>query len=165
MEHTPTPTPARPHVPQSYGIAQTLDRDPAAWPAVERKLAEARNYWIATARRGGRPHAMPVWGIWLDGALYFGTDRQSRKGRNIAANAEIVAHLESGDDVVILEGVVEEAADATLLARYVDAYDAKYQFRPATSDAATVTYTLRPRAAFTWREADFPNSATRWTFG
>jgi len=56
----------------------------------------------------GLPHAVPVWGVWVDGALYFGTDRRSRKARNLATNQGAVVHLESGDDAVILEGFAEE---------------------------------------------------------
>lgn len=162
-KHDLTPTATRPDVPGSYGIAKTVDGD-AAWEwarAVER-IAGSRNYWISTTRPDGRPHAMPVWGVWVDGALLFGTDRKSRKGRNIAANAAVVAHLESGDDVVVLEGVAVEVTDAALLERYADAYDAKYSFRPDTGDASTVTYMLRARAAFTWLESEYVGSALRW---
>lgn len=68
----------------------------------------ARNYWVVTTRSDGKPHSVPVWSIWLDETFYFGTDRRSRKGRNLATNPGLVVHLESGDDVVILEGVAEE---------------------------------------------------------
>ena len=157
------PIPSRPRVPAGYGIT-TQPSDAGVWDAVARKIAASRNYWIASTRPDGRPHVMPVWGVWLDGALLFSTDRASRKGRNIAANPHVVIHLESGDDVVVLEGAPREAAGAALLAAYADAYDAKYAFRPETSDAATVTYALRPSVAFTWLESDYLNSATRWSF-
>ena len=157
------PTPGRPRVPATYGIPRELG-DVGTWAAIAEKIAASRNYWIASTRPDGRPHAMPVWGVWVDGELLFGTDRKSRKGRNIAANPAIVVHLESGDDVVVLEGEPREVADAALLALYADAYDAKYAFRPNTSDAATVTYALRPSVAFTWLESDYLNSATRWSF-
>ncbi|MBI5283526.1 MAG: pyridoxamine 5'-phosphate oxidase family protein [Chloroflexi bacterium] len=165
-EQDRTPTPARPHMPKSYGLAADIGAETAAeWPRVIEQLIASRNYWISSTRPDGRPHAMPVWGVWIEGALYFGTDRMSRKGRNIAANPALVVHLESGDDVVVLEGVAAEALDAALLAAYADAYDAKYGFRPDTADPATATYALRPAAVLTWLEADFPGTATRWTFG
>ena len=108
--------------------------------AVADKIAASRNYWIASTRPDGRPHAMPVWGVWVDAQLLFGTDRMSTKGRNIAANPAVVVHLESGDDVVVLEGKPREVTDASLLALFADAYDAKYAVRPDTSGAETVTY-------------------------
>jgi hypothetical protein len=74
-------------------------------------------------------------------------------------------HLESGDDVVILEGVAEEEPDVAVLTRFADAYEAKYHWRPGTDTAQGLTYALRPRVAFTWRERGFPRSAVRWRFG
>ena len=73
-------------------------------------------------------------------------------------------HLECGDNVVLLEGGVEEVGDIVLLARFADAYEAKYRFRPRTGNPAQVVYRLRPRTALSWREGDFPKSATRWRF-
>jgi pyridoxine/pyridoxamine 5'-phosphate oxidase len=165
MEEQAQPTPSRPRMPASYGLpAEPLAAGEAGWQRAREQLASARNYWISTCSAAGRPHAMPVWGVWLDGALLFSTARTSRKGRDLAANPAAVAHLESGDDVVILEGAVEEVRDAAMLARFAGAYEAKYAFRPDPGDPATVTYALCPQTAFTWLEADFVGSAARWTF-
>jgi general stress protein 26 len=108
---------------------------------------------------------MPVWGLWWDGTFYFSSDPSSRKARNLAANPEVVVHLESGDDAVILEGAAERVTDAAVLAEFADRYEAKYQFRPDTSDPEFAFYRVRPRVAFAWLEADFPNTATRWVLG
>jgi hypothetical protein len=107
---------------------------------------------------------MPVWGVWLEETFLFSTSRQSRKGRNLAAEPHVVVHLESGDEAVILEGIAEEAAAPQLLAQFADAYEAKYQFRPDVNDARNVTFAVRPRVAFAWLERDFPGGATRWHF-
>jgi len=158
------PTPSRPGMSADYGIAQDLD--PAAWSwdwAIER-LTPARNYWVSTTCPDGRPHTMPVWGIWQDDALYFATGRNSRKGHNLAADPRVALHLESGDQVVILEGVVKEINDPEALARFVDAYEVKYAIRPSTIDPKQVIYGLRPTSAFTWAEENFPQSALRWRF-
>ena len=134
------------------------------WEWARRRLIRAHNYWVSTTRPDGRPHAMPVWGLWLDDMFVFSTARRSRKGRNLADDARLVVHLESGDQTVILEGHAKEIADAALLQRYVAAYDRKYRFRPDPGDRAQATYRVRPRKAFAWRERDFPTSATRWRF-
>ncbi len=157
------PTPSRPNFPAGYGIAATPPTG-ADWSAVAAKIAASRNYWIATTRDDGRPHAMPVWGVVLDGALYFGTDPKSMKARNLAARPAVVVHLESGDDVVVLEGDAAPVTDHAILARYADAYDAKYNFRPDPNDPNALTLTLRPSVCHTWLESDFPNTAVRWTF-
>ncbi len=148
----------RPSMPAGYGI--TAERDGLIdWPDVVARLVPARNYWLCTTRPDGRPHAMPVWGLWLAEAVVFSTDPASRKGRNLAARPAAVVHLESGDDVVVLEGVVEPF-DGDPVA-FADAYQAKYDVRPDPGPAQGV-YTLRPRVVLAWREADFPRSATRW---
>jgi len=131
------------------------------WSWVEDQLATSRNYWVVTTRDDGRPHAMPVWGVWVDGAMLFSTDPSSVKGRNLEARPDIVIHLESGDEVVVLEGRVEKLATARLEA-FVEAYDAKYAHRIDTSNPDFGLYQLEPHSVLAWREADFPTSATRF---
>jgi hypothetical protein len=74
-----------------------------------------------------------------------------------------VVHLESGDDVVILEGAVETVTDAGTLSKADAAYFAKYQFHLIGGDApAGLVYRLRPAVVFAWPESRFPSTATRW---
>lgn len=147
---------SRPHMP-GYGIKPENEGAgllPYAW--VEERMAAARNYWVCTVTPEGNPHAAPVWGLWHDGAFYFGTGDTSRKGRNLAANPAISVHLESGDEAVMIEGEVQTVTDAALLKTLDKAYKAKYQV-PFHSALC-----VRPKVAFAWREADFPGSATRF---
>jgi hypothetical protein len=161
-----SPRADRPEAPASYGIG----RDGSAagahlpWTEIERWLVEARNYWVVTVRPDGRPHAMPVWGLWIDGALCFSTDPESRKGQNIAVSPEVVVHLESGDDVAVLEGRAEPLTDSGTLSQFIDAYEDKYGFRIEAGEPTMGVYAVRPRVAFGWREADYADSATRWHF-
>ncbi len=155
------PRAGRPRMPAGYGIHPLEAGGLLSWSTVTDQLAKARNYWVITTGKD-RPHAAPVWGIWLDDAIYFSTDRASRKSRNLAANPEIVAHLESGDDVVILEGTACEITDSELLTRFADAYETKYQM-PGT-DGSSPIYELRPRVVHAWLEKDFPRTATSWRF-
>ncbi|MSQ05623.1 MAG: pyridoxamine 5'-phosphate oxidase [Dehalococcoidia bacterium] len=157
----PEPVPGRLRVPASYGIAKGSGPQMLLWEEVQNRLRHARNYWLATTRPDGRPHAMPVWGLWRSDGFYFGTDAASRKGRNLEANPACTVHLESGDDGVIVEGPMEAVQDSALLQAFVDAYWQKYQIRPDVKDAATRVYRLRPATAFAWKERDFPRSATR----
>lgn len=151
------PEPSRLQTEESYGVPESVE-GMLPWSYVEERMPGARNYWLATVRPDGRPHSVPVWGIWLDGTFYFGGGRRTRKARNLETNPHVVVHLESGDDVVILEGVAEEITDPSLLVRIDDAYEAKYGIRHGTP-----IWALRPRAAYGWD--DFPKSATRWLFG
>ncbi|MFN8559829.1 MAG: pyridoxamine 5'-phosphate oxidase family protein [Dehalococcoidia bacterium] len=155
----------RPVMSEGYGLPAEIDPERAlTWQWVTEQIAASRNYWVASTRPDGRPHVMPVWGLWLDDAFLFSTDPRSRKGRNIAARPEIVVHLESGDDVVILDGRAEPASDSALLARYTDAYEVKYAFRPDPTDPNGIVYALRPATALAWREQDFVTTAVRYRF-
>lgn len=160
------PKAGRPDFPQDYGVNPADTGGMIAWDWVSKQMAEARNYWICSTRPDGRPHAAPVWGVWLDEVFYFGTGRLARKARNLSANPEVVVHLESGDETVIFEGRVDETTDATLFKRIAQAYGAKYPgYDPGPEpDAGSVFFALRPSTAFAWREKDFPTSATRWSF-
>ena len=138
---------------------------PWAWAA--HRLAVARNYWIATTRPDGRPHPRPVWGIWMQEAFYFSTG--SLAASNIAHGSEITVHLESGDEVVIVEGTAEEVTDMALRESFARLYVEKYHW---DVDPGDLPYSVRPRVAFGWlsdgsgldKGALFHGTATRWSF-
>ncbi len=161
--HTAAGQASRPRMPRSYGLAKDLDGT-RAWSELTERLATSRNYWIGTTRPDGRPHAMPVWGVWFEETFYFATDRSSQKGRNLGANPELIVHLESGEDVVVLEGVAEEVTNPANFTRIAEVYEAKYQWRLEPNTPGQVTYALRPRVAFAWLERSFTRSASRWVF-
>lgn len=150
-----------PRVPVLYGLKPRKKYLP--WSHAEKRLERAHNYWICSTRPNGRPHAMPVWGLWLDGALYFSTARASRKGLNLARNPAVSVHLESGDDVVILEGQAREISDEPTIARIDVGYRAKYKM-PLWQIPENVIFGVRPRVVLSWTEKNFPKDATRWEF-
>jgi len=143
-----------------YGI-RSDDDGLLSWSWAVERLESARNYWIVSAGPGGVPHAAPVWGLWHEDAVVFSTSAESRKGRNLAAGPRVVVHLESGDEVVIVEGRAEVVPLDDAVAA---AYEAKYAFRPEPGSPDGVWYRVRPRLAFAWREADYTRTATRFTF-
>jgi pyridoxine/pyridoxamine 5'-phosphate oxidase len=152
----------RPDIIAGYGIASgTEGMLPWAW--VTERLAVSRNYWVCSTRADGRPHAMPVWGLWLDESIYFSTDPDSRKARNLAARPEAVIHLESGDEVVVAEGTIERIGAEQLPAGFVDAYAEKYDHRMDTSNPGFGFYRMHPARVLAWRERDYPSSATRFS--
>lgn len=143
----------------------TTQEDLMPWSQAVDQLARSRNYWLATTRPDGRPHVTPFWGAWLDDAFYFQGVPTSRWARNIATNPAVSLHLESADNVVIVDGVVEYlVTDANLGARLIEAWKSKYgplgpiEPKPATDGL----YRLRPRAARAWSENH--QDAARWTF-
>lgn len=159
------PTVSRPHMP-GYGI-KSADKGAGLlpWEWVSERMAASRSYWVSTTRPDGRPHATPVWGIWLDDIFYFGAGATSVKARNLAANPHVVVHLESGDDVVILEGRIQREDDRALLSRVAVRYNSKYKMDILPEDGSgDPLFALRPAVVMAWLESDFPHTATRWRF-
>jgi nitroimidazol reductase NimA-like FMN-containing flavoprotein (pyridoxamine 5'-phosphate oxidase superfamily) len=156
---------SRPHIPD-YGILEAGEGEgllPWEWAA--ERLSVSHNYLLATTRPDGRPHMMPVWGLWLDDAFYFSAGRRSRKARNLGANPHCVVSTDRVDEAVILEGVAEEVADRASLGPFYEAYKEKYDWdmKQMGFDEEPV-YIVRPRVVFGVRERVFTSSATRWTF-
>lgn len=158
------PKASRPHMP-GYGIADADGgKGLLPWSWATERLTNARNYWVATTRPDGNPHAMPVWGVWLDDAFYFSTGTQSRKARNLAENPRCVVGCELGPDQVVVEGLAELQDDAELRRRFAVAYQAKYDWD--TEGFSEPFYAVRPTTVFglTTTPGDFTATATRWTF-
>jgi general stress protein 26 len=153
--------------PRMYGGTLEPSRLPWRWATTH--LEASHTYWIATTRPDGRPHSRPVWGIWLDNAFYFSTG--SLAARNLAAQPAITVHLESGEEVVIVEGVAEVAQGEELLRRVGALYTAKYHWDDPGADDDPF-YVVHPQVVFGWVEdstgqdggAAFHGTATRWQF-
>ena len=156
----------RPWMAESYGVDAGNQAGMLSWEWVNAQMTAARNYWIGSTRPDGRPHAMPVWGIWLEERFYFGTGDTSVKARNLAANPQVVVHLESGDETVIMEGTAEPVRDWPLLVRIAAVYAAKYEgYNPEPNpDSEDVFYMVKPRVVMAWLEREFLTSPTRWRF-
>jgi hypothetical protein len=138
------------------------------WGHVRDRLERSLNYWLATSGPSGRPHAVPVWGVWLDDRLYFDGGPDTRHMRNVAANPGIVVHLEDGNDVVIVEGtaVAADVPDLPLTTRVAEVYRAKYADsgyapKPDAWDGGGL-WVVRPTRAFAW--TSFPKDVTRFRF-
>lgn len=137
------------------------------WEQVSKLIAEARNYWLVTATKQGRPHAAPVWAIWDDGRLLFSTSRTSRKGINIEANPRVVVHLDHDQAAVILDGIAERVTDQEAIDRFARATDEKYDWdgdmNELLADPNNAVYVVHPHIAFTYEE-NLGETATRWEF-
>ena len=140
-----------------------------AWAAIEDQLREATTYWLSTVSPDGRPHARPVDGVWVEGALVFGGSPDTRWVRNLQQNPALSVHLPSGDDVVILEGTVELVTDADHPVSEPSRAGAARRSTRSTTRATSCRehqpfWMLRPTVAYAWTLEGFPKGATRWTF-
>jgi nitroimidazol reductase NimA-like FMN-containing flavoprotein (pyridoxamine 5'-phosphate oxidase superfamily) len=135
-----------------------------AWSFVIERLREATAYWLVTVRPDGRPHAMPVWGVFVDDELYLETDPETRKARNLAANPSVVVHPDGADEAVIVEGTATAIRPDPVRGNRIAAeFTRKHPgYRPgATQWEGGGLYCITPRVVFAWR--DMP-TATRWRF-
>jgi nitroimidazol reductase NimA-like FMN-containing flavoprotein (pyridoxamine 5'-phosphate oxidase superfamily) len=165
MANSSFPSPERPAMPESYGLnADGVTFTPIAWEWVTARLEKSRNYWVATTRKNGRPHVSPVWGLWFEGRIHFATDAKSLKAQNLDRDRSCSVHLESGDEVVILDGRAERIEDESALERFLDAYDRKYSIRPEIGPGSAPIFAVTHTTVIAWTESDFPNTATRWKF-
>jgi nitroimidazol reductase NimA-like FMN-containing flavoprotein (pyridoxamine 5'-phosphate oxidase superfamily) len=113
-----------------YGDASAT---PPAWAEIEELLTAAQLYWLVTVRTDGRPHAVPLVGVWWEGAFVFCTGAGEQKMRNIAADPHVAVTTGStgadgwgrGKDVVV-EGTAERVTDPSTLTALADAWFAKY---------------------------------------
>jgi Pyridoxamine 5'-phosphate oxidase len=164
MGAIPRPAASPLPLPRDYGVA----KDPMDWGEVSERLAEARVYWLATARPDGRPHVVPSDGIWLDDGLYFGGGPETVHMRNVRANPRVAAHVGDGLAVtIVVEGTASfETPDRDVAARLADANNTKYADYGMTltpDDYVKLGVTvLRPERVLAWTR--FPDNATRFTF-
>jgi hypothetical protein len=148
--------------PAGYGFPNDPDRL-LPWSHAHDRLEEARYYWLTTSRADGRPHATPLWGAWIDQALFLDGSPTTRWARNIAANPSACIHLESGSNAVILEGVVDEVVTEEMLgARIVDGWMRKYG-RLEPKPAVSGMFRFRPHTARAW-STETLEDGTRWRF-
>jgi hypothetical protein len=135
----------------------------AAWSHVNGRMAQAQVYWITTVDPSGRPHATPVDGLWLDDRLYFGEPGGAAQPQ--PAEPGGVVHLESGSDVVILYGKVDELGgeDHELAQLMADASNEKYGYGTKAEDyLAGGTFAFTPQKVIAWKTLF--KDATRWEF-
>ena len=103
------------------------------------------------------PHAVPVWGVVVHEALHFYGDPGAVRSRNLAADPRLVVHLESGSDVLLLQGTAlsvslagaDSEVNASYAAKYTDPSDLPY-LPDATLNSASRLYVVTPARAIAW---------------
>ncbi len=120
------PVADRPFMP-GYGVLPADEGSGLmAWAEAERRLTVSHDYWCATVRPGGRPHVMPVWGVWLHGRVWFSSGMQSRKARNLTQDPRCTLTTDDARDPVVVDGVATQVTDAAGIEAFVAAVNAKY---------------------------------------
>jgi general stress protein 26 len=167
------PTVERPSM-SDYGVPA----DPAGtlpWTWAQERLADNKNYWVVTACASARPHAMPVWGVWLPETdrFWFSCSPNARKARNIAENPQCVVTVDDTVECISVEGrarMADPARDGDAIDQAVASYLTKYWDDPAVHPEmeaflrSHAIVEVTPELAFgiIEREDEFAQRATRW---
>ena len=152
-----------------YGV-DTPSWEPLPWSwAVERLMAN-RNFWVVTVSAAGRPHALPVWGVWdeSEDRFAFSCSPRARKARNLAVNPHAVVMTEDTVECLSIEGQADSVSDERRQAQWIERYLAKYQ--PIAPDLSAeflrqhLMLEFVPERAFAIieRADEFATRATRW---
>jgi hypothetical protein len=154
------PKTGRPWMP-GYGVPESLE-GALPWSWASERLTTCRNYFLATVRPDGRPHVMPLWGLWDQDLFCFSTAITSIKSKNLLKNPRCVVTVDDGHNSVIVEGIAR-VTELDEVPGFLEAYNKKYE-----GDYGSMMgpiWTLKPIVAFAINEDDtFSTSATRWEF-
>jgi hypothetical protein len=136
---------------------------PPEWEWVAKRLATAPLYWVVSATVGW-PHPRPVWGVWLGDRLCLSLGSPHLR-RDLARDGRVTIHLESGTDVVIVEGRV---ADSDVTESVLAHYDEKYDFAYDVGRYGALL-AVAPIKVMAWTAAGFAGrdgftSGAVWTF-
>jgi len=152
------PKTERPEMP-GYGVHETMD-GALDWSWAEERIAACRNIFVASVRRDGRPHVMPVWGVWVHERFVFSTAITSVKSENLLKNPNMAISIEQGKDAILIEGVAS-IVQLDEVPTFVETYKKKYDY---TIEEGPV-WSMTPRVAFAFIEDDsFAQTSTRWRF-
>ena len=140
------------------------DAAPLDWEWVDAQLSGAGTYWVVVDAPDGGPHPRPVWGVWWAESLHLSIGSPVNVRRTVPG-ATATVHLDSGTDVVIVNGVVDDpTTDTGLVANYSSKYDRPYsveEYGPLT--------TILPTEIIAWQSSGWAGRggfqrAGRWTF-
>lgn len=155
----PTATPAR-NVP-GYGMPE----DPAAlldWSFVDIELIAAEHYWLTTTFPDGRPHSVPLWGLWRGNRLHFDGRPETAWARNLVRDPRCLANPPHPTRVVTLEGRARIIEDDELTeAEWAD-LDGRFQAKYDVAEGSPY-WCLEPTTVIAWNGGKL-DTMTRWRF-
>lgn len=155
-----------------YGVPDDVD-GVLPWSWAQERLGGSRCYWVTTVDGAGRPHSMPVWGVWLDepDRFWFSCAPTALKVRNLEANPAVTVTTEDPTELVSLEGDATRLSQGGDLDRGATTFLEKYGAEMNMSDAevgdflgGAATFAVTPQRAFGLIETpeEFGPKATRW---
>lgn len=120
------------------------------WRAIEARLGREATVWLATVRKDGRPHLVPVWFVWFKEHIYLATSGVSQKYANLRYNQSVALSLVDPYAVVIVEGEAHAANRQTteeVAEQFLHKYD--WDFRTAPEEDWRLVE-ITPRKVLAW---------------
>jgi len=180
----------RPTIMETINLATLYDLPTVDWATIEHRLArgvtqapgsggpDRHTSWLATLNPDGSPHVTGVGALWVDGAFWFETGAQTRKGRNLARDSRCSLSVATHEFDLVVEGVAEKVTDPTTVATMAERWNAAgWPARvDASGEALTAEFSAPSAGPPPWtiyritaRQATSvltidPGGATRWRF-
>lgn len=176
---------------QATNLADLYELPMLDWDTVQGTLDEAlgnqgpgsggpdhHTVWLATINPDGTPHLTGVGALWVDGAFWFKSGAQTRKGRNLAREPRCTLSVSTRGFDVAVDGAAEKVTDPATVADMASRWAAQgWPARVADSGVALTAEYSAPSAGpppwdvfrFTPRRATAvggtdPGGATSWSF-
>ena len=114
---------------ETRNLADLYDLPDVDWTAITARLDEGltqapgtggpnrHTCWLATLNPDGSPHVNGVGAIWADGAFWFETGRETRKGRNLARDPRCTLSLATLEFDLVVEGEAALITDPPTVAK------------------------------------------------
>ena len=171
-------------------LAELYDLPLLDWNRIEARLEEGftqapgsggpdrHTCWLATINADGSPHVNGIGAVWADGAVFFETGKDTRKGQNLARDPRCTLTVAAHDFDLVIEGeahiVTDPTTVATMAQRWAEggwparvddsgvALTAEFS-APSAGPPPWFVYRMTPRNATAIATIE-PGGATRWRF-
>jgi uncharacterized pyridoxamine 5'-phosphate oxidase family protein len=148
------------------------------WSKAVEQLSESQKFWLATVDPDGHPHVVPLFSVWFEGCLYFTSNPDVRKARDLAQNPHCVMTTAGKTLDLVVEGEAVKITDDEMLKRVAEVYKSKYDWpitvenhaysapygAPSAGKPPYELYQVRLKKAFAMGSSEPPYGATRWRF-
>jgi Pyridoxamine 5'-phosphate oxidase len=151
---------------------------PLRWEDAQQRLSQGGWFWLVTVRPDGAPHAMPVFAVWSESAMFICSKDTARKSRNLDADGRCVVTTDTGDLHLIVEGTARRVRDEATLRRASGAFAATYDWptvvagdrldaeygAPTSGGPPYNVYEITPTKVFALPTDAETTTPTRWRF-
>jgi F420H(2)-dependent biliverdin reductase len=100
--------------------------------------------WLASVRRDGRPHLIPIWYVWLGEKFYICTGQRSVTARNLTARPFASIALQDGVEPIAAECQARQI-ETPYPSDLVDAFYRKYEWNIEQDHDYDAVFELTPQ--------------------